>query len=133
MAIEGKVAKVLNSRELIINKGTSDGVKPGMKFNVQGTIDIVDPDSHEDLGHIVRPKISVEVVEAEPRFSIAMTFETYEAYNPAAAAASLLATAFQRRPRKIRLGEDAEFQGEVVSVSIGDPVVQIFSLFPEDL
>ena len=48
MVIEGKVAKVLNSRELIINKGTDDGVEIGMRFDVQGSgLDILDPDSHK--------------------------------------------------------------------------------------
>ena len=125
MSIEGKVAKVLNSRELIVNKGGEDGVRTGMKFHVQGTIAIVDPDSKEELGQITRPKISVEVIEVEPRFSIARTFETYEAFNPAAHAASLLGTAFQRRPRRIRAGRDNNFEEEVVSVSVGDQVVQI--------
>ena len=37
MTIEGKVAKILNSREIAINKGSEDGVKTGMKFNVQRT------------------------------------------------------------------------------------------------
>ena len=125
MGIDGKVASVLSSRELIINKGASDGVEAGMKFHVQGTIAIVDPDSMEDLGEITRPKISVEVIEVEPRFSIARTFETYEAFNPAAHAASLLGTAFQRRPRRIRVGRNNNFEEEVVSVSVGDHVVQI--------
>ena len=124
MGIEGKVAKVLN-RELIINKGTSDGVEQGMKFHVQGTVEIVDPDSHENLGRIMRPKISVEIVEAELRFSIARTFETFDAALDPTAAVSLLTTAFQRRPRRIRVGSNSEFQEAVVGVSIGDPVVQI--------
>ena len=76
MGIEGKVAKVLNSRELVFNKGASDGVETGMKFHVQGMIDIVDPDSQEDLGSLARSKLEVEVVEVEPRFAIARSFET---------------------------------------------------------
>ena len=125
MGIDGKVAKVLNSRELIINRGASDGVKIGMVFNVEGRISIVDPDSKESLGSIIRPKVSVEIVEIEPRFSIARTFETFQASNPSASAASLLSTAFHRRPRKIQVGRDDEFQEAVVSVAIGDNVVQI--------
>jgi hypothetical protein len=32
--IEGKVARILNSRELVINRGTEAGVKLGMRFAV---------------------------------------------------------------------------------------------------
>ena len=34
MAIEGKVATILNERDLVINKGSSSGVAEGMKFGV---------------------------------------------------------------------------------------------------
>ena len=35
MAIEGKVAKILNTRELIINRGAEDGVANRMQFVIQ--------------------------------------------------------------------------------------------------
>ena len=126
MGIEGKVAKVLNSRELVFNKGASDGVETGMKFHVQGMIDIVDPDSQEDLGSLARSKLEVEVVEVEPRFAIARSFETYEAIpGLTATVEKLRAASGVRRPRRILSIPDDEYREDSVSVSIGDPVVQV--------
>ena len=35
--IRGKIARVLNSREVAINKGADDGVKIGMVFKILST------------------------------------------------------------------------------------------------
>lgn len=62
-AIRGKVARILNSRELAINVGAADGVKVGMYFDVldpKGE-DIKDPDSGEVLGSLERPKVRVKL------------------------------------------------------------------------
>ena len=59
--IRGKVARVLNGQEIVINAGIVDGVTVGMDFNVMDTNgeDIKDPDTNEVLGSIERPKIRV--------------------------------------------------------------------------
>lgn len=81
MAIEGKVAAILNERELIINKGAEAGVKEGMKFKiVEPKVDIKDPDTGEALGTLVHEKIRVGIVEVQPKFSKARTYETFVDY-----------------------------------------------------
>jgi len=51
MAIEGKVAKILDEYDLIINKGSADGVADGMRFVVFTEVDdVADPDTGESLG-----------------------------------------------------------------------------------
>lgn len=76
--VEGKVAKVLNKRELVINRGSQDGVKDGMRFEViEESEEFIDPETMESLGAITRPKIRVMVTDVQPRFSIARTYETY--------------------------------------------------------
>ena len=78
MAIEGKVARLLNERDLAINRGANAGVKEGMKFKVvEGLMPVEDPDSGEELGSLNREKIRVKVVEVQPKFCIAKTYETY--------------------------------------------------------
>ena len=74
--IRGKVARILNSREMALNLGTSDGVRLGMQFDVLDpkTQDITDPDSKEIIGSLHRPKVRVVVGIVEPQFSIARTF-----------------------------------------------------------
>ena len=82
MGIEGKIAKILNTRELVINRGTNHGVRPGMAFAVlEQQFGIVDPDTQEPLGNLDREKVRVRVSETHPKFSLARTYETYRELN----------------------------------------------------
>jgi hypothetical protein len=76
--IEGRVAKILNARELVINRGSDDGVERGMRFEVLDPKleDITDPSTGESLGGIDRPKVSVEVTRVAERLAIARTFRS---------------------------------------------------------
>jgi hypothetical protein len=77
-SIEGQVAEILNSRELVINRGANDGVEDGMVFEIlspQGQ-DIRDPATDEVLGSVERPKVVVKVVQVEPRLAVARTFRS---------------------------------------------------------
>ena len=48
MAIEGKVAAILNERDLVINRGSDSGVQEGMRFGVvEKDVPIVDPDTEK--------------------------------------------------------------------------------------
>lgn len=79
-AIHGKVARVLNSRELALNIGTENGVKIGMLFDVldpKGE-DIRDPDTQEILGSIQRPKVRVKIISAQEKLSVASTYKATE-------------------------------------------------------
>lgn len=74
--ITGKVAKVLNSREVALNIGSDDGVEEGMKFEIleaKGE-NIRDPDTGEVLGSLDRPKVRVQVVSVKSRLSVARTY-----------------------------------------------------------
>lgn len=76
--IVGKVARVLNDHELVINRGYDDGVEPGMTFAVMDSDprlkDIKDPDTKEVLGTIVRETIRLRAAEVEGHVSILETF-----------------------------------------------------------
>ncbi len=76
--IRGKVARVLNEREVAINVGTAKGVAVGMYFDVMHAevADIIDPDTDEVLGSIERPKVRIENVHAQEKLSVATTFQT---------------------------------------------------------
>lgn len=75
--IVGQVARVLNSREIAINRGSQHGVQTGMRFAVlaRDEEEIEDPETGEVLGTVKRPKVKVEVVRVEDRFSVARTYE----------------------------------------------------------
>lgn len=132
MTIKGKVAAILNERDLIINKGKNDGVSEGMPFQVtQPDVPVRDPDSGADLGVLTRDKIKVKVFDVHPQFSVAKTYETYSAHVPSEAqrALSQLRGGTVTRVRKI-FDKSSEQEGDTIgregsTVYVGDPVVQI--------
>ena len=74
--IRGKIASVLNAREVAINRGAVDGVEQGMKFNIlsSNVLDVKDPDTGESLGVIRKTKFRVRVNSVYDRMSVAETF-----------------------------------------------------------
>ena len=77
--ITGKIAKILNDRELVLSIGKEAGVKDGMRFKVMDKPAVVkDPDTGAELGVIARDKVKVKIVEVRPKMSIARTYETYQ-------------------------------------------------------
>jgi hypothetical protein len=78
--IRGKVARVLNSRELAITVGKDHGVVPGMYFDVMDPKgeDITDPDTGDVLGSIERPKVRVQVVSTQDKISLASTYKKHQ-------------------------------------------------------
>ena len=132
MPIQGKVAAILNERDLVINKGRNDGVSEGMPFQVtQPDVPIRDPDSGADLGVLTRDKIKVKVFDVHPHFSVAKTYETYSARVPSEVQQAMARFAGRTvtRVRKI-LAESSEQEGDTIgqegsTVYVGDPVVQI--------
>lgn len=77
--IEGKVASVLNERELVLNVGSDDGVTVGMRFRIlyPGGIAITDPDTDEPLGSVEWPKTEVKIVSVQPKISVGRTFRKF--------------------------------------------------------
>jgi hypothetical protein len=77
--VSGKVARILNSQELVINRGRVDGVRVGMVFAVLDpkAEDVKDPDTGEVLGSVNRPKTYVKVVDVEERLAVAQTFRKF--------------------------------------------------------
>ena len=75
--VEGRVAQVLDERRLVINRGSADGVRFGMRFEVKAgaPVEIRDPETDEILDVIDRVKVRVEVTEVRERISICTTYE----------------------------------------------------------
>jgi len=76
--LHGKVAAILNERELAINIGADDGVEPKMKFKVlaEYPTEVLDPETSERLGVIDREKVRVQATEVRERMSICRTYRT---------------------------------------------------------
>lgn len=71
-SIRGSVAQLVTIEELVINRGTRDGVIRDMIFDVLDplTQDVKDPDSGEILGSIDRILARVRITEVEERISV---------------------------------------------------------------
>jgi len=75
-SIRGKVAEVVSDRELILNKGAVDGVIEGDYFKVlnPNTMNVVDPETGEQLGGFNVIKIVVVAIQVADRVTLARTF-----------------------------------------------------------
>lgn len=134
--LRGKVARILDTRNLVINLGATNGVVVGMYFDVldpKGE-DILDPDTHEVLGSLERPKVRVQITKTEERLSVASTFKkkTVNVGGRGGLAVSGLAEMFMP-PKHVtkyetlktteKTWEDLEESDSYVKT--GDPVVQV--------
>lgn len=133
--IEGKVARILDSRKLVLNIGTKAGVSVGMEFDVRDPkgADITDPDTKEVLGSVLRPKVRVKVISVQERLSVASTFKKRE-YNIGGTGPNLSTIASILMPPKwvteyeTLKTEEATWEDLDESASYvktGDPVVEV--------
>ena len=76
--IRGKVARILNSREVALNIGSEQGVKPGMFLEILSPkgFEIPDPDTGKILGSLDQPKVRVKVTRVDSNVSLASTYRT---------------------------------------------------------
>ncbi len=76
--VEGRVAQILNERELVINIGSEMGVKRGMKFAILAPkpLEIVDPETKVVLDHLDREKVRVAATEVRPKVTVCKTYKT---------------------------------------------------------
>ena len=124
--LEGKVAQILNDRELVINRGSNDGVEFGMKFKIVESLTILDPDTSEELGSIERENIRVKVIDVQPAFAIAQTYQTYRttgALNLLSRSLGQMTSSIITEVRRIRTSED--FADDAKLVRGGEKVVQV--------
>ena len=139
--IRGKVARVLNSREIAINLGKEDGVVVGMYFNVMDrkSEDITDPDTGELLGSIERPKVGLKVTIVQEKLSIASTYKSRRVniggrgIGTPALSRMLMPPKWITKYETLKTEEKTwEDLNEAKSyVKVGDPVVQVIPVEEE--
>ena len=143
--LRGKVARILSSRELALNIGARDGVEVGMRFDVldpkgEG---IRDPETGEELGSVLRPKVRVRVTLIQDRLSVASTYRTREINIGGRASSALYGVLMPNlfMPEKwVRLAETLktteqtweDLQEEHSFVKTGDPVQQVLGSDEDD-
>lgn len=134
--IQGKVAAILNRRELVMTVGSDNGVRKGMKFAVLNPIglDIRDPDSGESLGTVEMHKVLVEVVRVQEKVSVGRTFKTVRRNIGGMGSIGLDVESIFKPRRIVEVPETLEVaakpHAEELSeedslVKVGDPVVQV--------
>ena len=134
--IRGKVARVLNSREVALNVGSNNGVEVGMCFDIldpKGE-DIIDPDTGESLGFIDRPRVSVRVTIVQGKLSVASTYKT-KSVNvggllpvfPQPFARSLMPAKWVTKYETLKTEEKTweDLDEDASYVKVGDPVLQV--------
>ena len=137
--IRGRVARVLNSREIAINKGSTDGIQIGMIFKIlspKGS-EIKDPETGEMLGSVELVKTSVKVTDVQERISVA---STYRSHRINVGGRGLLFSSLFEPPKweihyetlKIDEANIEELDEEDAIVHTGDPVVQDLGIVPAD-
>ena len=131
--IRGKVARVLNTRQVAINKGKHDGVEVGMIFKVLSTkgTEITDPDTGEALGSVDLVKTSVKITIVQERVAVASTYRTRRVNvggnSPMSWSSKLFEPPkWERHVETLRVDESIweELDEVEAFVQTGDPVVQ---------
>ena len=133
--IRGKVAKVLNSREIAINIGSANGVTEGMYFDVMSldSGEIKDPVTNKVLGSIKRTKVRVRVTEVQEKWAVASTYERATVDSPASFgpfARSLMPASWINKYEIETLRKSDKFSPVDIDeddsdVKVKDPVVQV--------
>lgn len=85
--IHARVARVLNSTDLALNRGSDAGVEVGMRFAIlsDAGVDIKDPDTGEILDSVEIAKTLVKIISVTPKLSVGRTFRRYESFGIASA------------------------------------------------
>lgn len=140
--IEGKVARLLTERDLVINRGKANGVTVGMRFKIlnQNGRAIRDPDSQEIIGSVEIVKVVVKVVEVQENLCVARTFKTIRVEGTGllgnlmgtsgTGGLSSMGTTGSTRIETLRSTEkflDQEISETESYVRTGDPAVQVVS------
>jgi len=76
--LEGRVAAILNARELVINVGAEHGVKEDMEFAVlaKRALVVKDPVTDEELDRIDVEKVRVAATEVRQKVAVCRTYRT---------------------------------------------------------
>lgn len=132
--IKGKIAKILNSREVALNVGATQGVHPGMLFEIMpvNQSEVQDPDTGEILGFIASPKVEVKVTRVQDKVCVAATYRAKRVDVRTFTSSSDIfkSPKWEKRYETLKAGGSFEPATEDLDeadsyVAIGDPVVQV--------
>ena len=131
--LQGKVAKILTEREVVINIGSAQGVKKGMRFAILAPTpeEVLDPETGEVLDVVDRTKVLVQATEVREKITICSTYRTTKVSGGALSTAYSLGRLFdppREIPETLRIEDSslpAPLSPEESYVKIGDRVKQV--------
>ena len=131
--LQGKVAKILTEREVVINIGSVQGVKKGMRFAILAPTpeEVLDPETGEVLDVVDRTKVLVQATEVREKITICSTYRTTKISGGTLSAAYAFSRYFdppQEIPETLRTEDSslpAPLSPEESYVKIGDRVKQV--------
>lgn len=124
--IRAKVAKIIDARTIVLNKGSTDGVEVGMRFAVlnRNGAEIKDPDTGEVLGSVDVEKTVVKISDVQERVSVGRTYRRTRASGFAA----LTSLSKESRVETLKTDE-ATYKQEMDEresyVKVGDEAIQV--------
>ena len=126
--IRGKVARVINTREVALNVGMNSGVEVGMAFDILDakSENIRDPDTGEWLGSIRRSKVRVRVTRVQEKLALATTITERRGLS-FSFSASLMPLLWREKYLTLKREEKnwEHLDEEASYVKVGDPVLQV--------
>jgi len=128
MTNEGKVIRVLNPYEVVVNLGSNDGVTEGTRFLVYALgEEIVDPETREPLGRLEDVRGRAVTKHAQERFATVRSSEkrTERRDRTRERPFSVLDNTFLSGPRLQVVTEEVEVEAPFVEVRVGDLVRRV--------
>ena len=131
--LQGKVAKILTEREVVINIGSAQGVKKGMRFAILAPTpeEVLDPETDEVLDVVDRTKVLVQATEVREKITICSTYRTTKMSGGALGSYFSMNRLFdppREIPETLRIEDSslpAPLSPEESYVKIGDRVKQV--------
>ena len=128
MTKTGRVIRIFDDENLVVNLGAEDGIEDRMTLSVYAPpVDISDPETDEDLGKYHHLKAKVRVKKVDSRFSIVgpvpVRTEIKKPVSPAFGLFQQFQTEYKTEAGELYVDEsEADPLPSSTAIRIGDPV-----------
>ncbi len=75
LVTEAKVARVVSTDQIALNRGADADIREGDEVTINESLEVVDPDTKESLGHVLVPKLRLRVTLVAERYSVAQSID----------------------------------------------------------
>ena len=123
----GRVIRIFDDENLVVNLGASDGVTKGATLSIFAPpVEIKDPETDENLGTYHHPKANVRAERVSEKFCVAGPFPISRQVKKAAGPTTLFQqfqTEYRTEPGELNIEEDeADPLPSGSAIRVGDPV-----------